>query len=200
MSSTATRIPLAEASEIAEQLTALIALSCERVLVAGSIRRQSPTCGDIDLLCEPKVEPLVDMFGEPIGEDIDRLHNRLCDLERLTTIDKRRDVNGRTAWGTFLKRAVFRGVAVDIRACRDRENWGLWALISTGPAAFNKALVTPRHQGGWLPPGFEIKDGFKLFRAGGRILTPREEDVFEALGIPYLAPADRAAVAGGAAQ
>jgi DNA polymerase/3'-5' exonuclease PolX len=196
MSSATTRIPLDEARAIADQLVALIALSCERIVVAGSIRREAADCGDIDLVCEPKVEPLVDMFGEPTGESIDHLHDRLCDLERLGTIGKRRNALGQASWGRQLKRATYRDLSVDVQVVTDRDSWGFWLLIRTGPALFNKALVTPRWQGGLLPPGFEVKDGFKLYRGGGRIPTPREEDVFEAIGIPYLDPSARSTIGG----
>lgn len=191
MSTTNTRVPLEEASEIAEHLVALLALSCHRVVIAGSIRREKPDIGDVDLVCEPKVRPLVDMFGDPTGEGVDELHDRLCDLERLGTVEKRRNAIGIPAWGKQLKRATYRGLAVDIRACHDRDSWGFWLLISSGPAAFNKALVTPRYQGGLLPSGFEVKDGFRLYKHGGRVLTPTEESVFEALSIPWIPPSER---------
>lgn len=77
------------------------------------------------------------------------------------------------------------------------STWGAWLLIRTGPAAFNKAIVTPTWQGGLLPSGFEWKDGFKLHRFGGRVDTPTEESVFEALGLEYKAPAVRAAAGAG---
>lgn len=74
-------------------------------------------------------------------------------------------------------------------------------LIRTGPADYTHAFVTPRSQTallrdkdghvvgtrpGTLPPGFEIKDGFRLYRAGGLVPTPNERDVYDALDLPYV--------------
>lgn len=191
MSTTTERISIDEARRIAEQLVALIALSCVRVEIAGSIRRAAPTIGDIDLVCEPIAEPVLDLFGDPTGAVEDRLHDRLCDLERLGTIEKRRNTAGQAAWGPKLKRAVYRGLGVDIQSVTNPTTWGSWLLIRTGPADLNKAIVTPRHQGGLLPPGFEWKDGFKLYRGGGRVETPTEQSVFAALGLRYLEPSAR---------
>ena len=192
-----TRMPLDEARRIADELVALIGLSCARIVIAGSIRRELPDIGDIDLVCEPKVEPMVDLFGAEAG-GVDKLHDRLCDLERLGTIEKRRNALGHASWGPQLKRATYCGLNVDAQVVADPTTWGAWLLIRTGPAVFNKALVTPQWQGGRLPSGFEWKDGFKLYRYGGRVETPTEESVFEALGLPYEFPAARGALAGAA--
>jgi DNA polymerase/3'-5' exonuclease PolX len=191
MSTTATRLPLDEAREIAEQLVALLQPACQRIVISGSIRREKADIGDVDLLCMPRLTPLIDLFGESSGASTDHLHDRLCDLERLGTIDKRHNALGRTAWGAQLKWAAYHGLNVDIRACVDPSIWGAWLLISTGPADFNKAIVTPVWQGGKLPSGFEWKDGFRLFRYGGRVETPTEADVFAALGYAYQEPPER---------
>lgn len=193
--STATRVPLDEARGIAGELLALLMPACHRGVIAGSIRRGRPDIGDVDLLCEPIIRPLVDMFGDPTGHHVDDLHERCNGLAERGVIEKRLDVNGRAAWGRQWKRAIYRGLSVDIQAISDHDAWGFWLLVMTGPADFNKAIVTPRHQGGLLPPGLEVKDSFRLYRAGGRIPTPAEDAVFAALGLPYLEPRDRSASA-----
>ena len=169
----------------------MLAPACHRIEVAGSIRRRAIEVGDIDLVCEPKTRPLLDLFGEPTGETIDELHSLLSRMAEDGVVRKRLDKNGRASWGKRLKRAIYRGTSVDVQSVTDSDAWGFWLLVRTGPSTLNKALVTPRHQGGLLPAGFEIRDGFKLFRAGGRVPTPTEEDVFRELGLPYLEPCDR---------
>jgi DNA polymerase/3'-5' exonuclease PolX len=192
MSGATTRVPLDEAREIAGTLVALLGTSCLCIEIAGSIRRGAPDCGDIDLVCEPRTTPLLDLFGEPTGEVIDHLHERLCDLERLGTVSKRRNALGQASWGPALKRAVYGGLSVDIQAVRDPDTWGAWLLIRTGPADFNKKIVTSRTQGGYLPMGMRFADGFTLYRPGGVVVpTPDERDVFAALGMAWIAPEDR---------
>ena len=57
---------LEKAKAIAEKIKALLESSCERVTVAGSIRRQKPDVGDIELLCIPKYIAGVDMLDAKI--------------------------------------------------------------------------------------------------------------------------------------
>ncbi len=187
------RVPWTWAAIVAEELRTLLLPACTRIEIAGSIRRVTETVGDIDLVCEPITRPLTDMFGDPIGEDQDELHDLIQRIERAGTIEKRLNKNGVPSWGRDLKRAVYRGIAVDIQAVHDATTWGAWLAIRTGPADFNKAIVTPVHQGGLLPSGFEFRGGFRLYRFGGRVETPTEESLFAALGIPWMDPVDRTA-------
>ena len=50
------RWPLKEALIVAETLREVLALRCERVDIAGSIRRRKDTVGDIELLYIPRME------------------------------------------------------------------------------------------------------------------------------------------------
>lgn len=66
------------------------------------------------------------------------------------------------------------GVGVDLFIA-SRETWGCVATIRTGSADFTHWLVTPRRQ-------------------GGRAFETREElDVFAALDVAWVEPAERAA-------
>jgi DNA polymerase/3'-5' exonuclease PolX len=190
------RVPLAQAREVANELVALLASACISVHIAGSIRRQSETVADVDLVCEPIILTQADLFGEPSGETVDCLHERCDELVEQGILGKRLNKNGLPSWGHSLKRATFKGMNVDVQAVTDSDSWGFWFLVRTGPAAFNKAIVTPRWQGGLLPPGFEVKGGFQLYRGGGRVPTPTERSVFESLGLPWIEPWDRDAHVG----
>ena len=44
---------LEKARDIAEKIEAVLESSCERIMIAGSIRRRKPDVGDIELLCIP---------------------------------------------------------------------------------------------------------------------------------------------------
>jgi DNA polymerase/3'-5' exonuclease PolX len=191
-----TRIPLGDAKALADELSALLAPYCERLEVAGSIRRRREDVGDVDLVCIPKIEETPGgLFGDVLDER-DLLHDACCRLVDEGLLTRRLDKNGRPSWGVGLKRAVYRGLPVDIQAVRDVDTFGAWLLIRTGPADFNKAVVTPRSQGGLLPSGMQFKDGFHLYRFGGPVPTPDERDVFAALGLAWIAPEDRAGPAG----
>lgn len=192
MSATAERIPLAEAERIAAELVELLRPACVRIEVAGSVRRRRPDVGDLDIVAIPYVQPALDMFGDPIdGQPGDELHALLNDLAEAEDIALRLDANGRRCWGRELKRALFRGLNVDIQAVLDPDTFGMWLLIRTGPPDFNKRVVTSRLSGGLLPPGVQVRDGFRLYRYGGRVPTPEERDAFAALGLPWAEPEDR---------
>lgn len=189
------RIPYDDAWLIACGLGNAILPGCYRVEIAGSIRRHSETVGDIDLVCEPIVKPELDMFGDSVGAERNLLHEKLDGLVERGILSKRLNKLGHPSWGPDLRRAVHRGMSVDIQIVRDRTTWGAWLAIRTGPSDLNKALVTPRSKGGLLAPGLEFRDGFKLYRYGGRVETPTEQSLFEALGLPYVEPARRAVAA-----
>ena len=62
-----TRYPLPFARDQAHSLLRTLAPYCERIEIAGSIRRQAPTAGDIELVAIPRWEdgqPQRDMFGD----------------------------------------------------------------------------------------------------------------------------------------
>ena len=186
------RVPLDEAREIAKDLAWRIEDVCKSVHIAGSIRRQKPDIGDIDLVCEPIILPVIDLFGNEVPDQSEdllaELLGRMVDEGRMS---KRLDKNGRASWGAHLKRATYHGLNVDIQSVTDPDTWGMWFLIRTGPADFNRRMVTPRWQGGLLPPGMEVRDGFQLWRMGARVPTPTEQDVFAAYGLDYVEPEAR---------
>ncbi|MEW6287659.1 MAG: hypothetical protein AB1509_15670 [Chloroflexota bacterium] len=57
-----TKLPLPEAQKIAARVIDALAPHCQRIEVAGSIRRQSPQVGDIEIVCQPKTG--ADLFGQ----------------------------------------------------------------------------------------------------------------------------------------
>ena len=54
---------LSRAKAVADDLLHLLAPHCERIAVAGSIRRKRPQVKDIELLCASKVTSTADLFG-----------------------------------------------------------------------------------------------------------------------------------------
>ena len=60
------RYGLASAKEVTDQLVRLLAPHCERIAVAGSIRRKRPDVKDIELLCASKVTSTADLFGRAV--------------------------------------------------------------------------------------------------------------------------------------
>lgn len=187
MSAATQRLPLAEATAIADELAELIGPGCERLEIAGSIRRGAPTVGDIDILAAPKLVPMLDMFDQPIGA-VDALGNLLDELCGQQVIRQWRGAKNQPCWGKDLKRFIFRDLDVQVQSVRDPGTWGFWMIVRTGPMRFSKRMVTPRSAGGALPPGCEVRDSFHLYRFGGVVECPDEQSVFAALGLPWIPP------------
>lgn len=190
MSSATTRMPLAEAQALAEEVIAYLYSACERIRVAGSIRRGKADIGDLELVCVPMFQESLDLFGDALPERRNMLDERCNDLLAEGVLSHRPDKNGRPAWGSKLKRATYRGVGLDLFAVTEPAQLGVVYLIRTGPADFSHRLVTPKEHGGWMPSGLYCRDG-GIWRNGAIVPTPTEHDVFALLGREYIEPEER---------
>jgi DNA polymerase/3'-5' exonuclease PolX len=190
------RLALDQARQLADELVQLLEESCERIVIAGSIRRGSPDVGDVEIVCIPRMETIravsQDMFAEPVYVPRNLLDERCMDLLEQGVFEYRLNTNGGKSWGTSLKWGTYKGFAFDIY-CADRKTWGVTLVIRTGPAEFSHRLVTPRSQNGLCPSNMEFK-GWRVRYRGSRDVfldTPEEVDVFRVLGLPYIEPQDR---------
>lgn len=200
MSATTERIPLDEASDVAHRFKTLIGPWCERVAIAGSIRRRQPTVGDIEVVAVPKIETvnLTDMFGEVTGaEQRDMLHEEMEYRLRLGQVEQRPKANGTLMWGRKAKLLTFEGVNVDLFS-PEAARFGWILAIRTGPADWSNAMVTPvgqrTHTGrpGMLPPLYRSREGWLTYRVSGeRIETPTEQTVFDLLALEWREPWER---------
>lgn len=212
-------VMLPHAAEIAEGIRSVLAPHCEKIVIAGSIRRYTglemerwdQIVHDVEIVALPLIERTaidVDLFGEAHYEETDLLHEfvfqriggRMFSAGRMFSM--RQDKNGRNAVGRRYKRLWTRGLPLDLFAVLPPAQFGVILAIRTGPASFSKKLVTKKSEGGFLPDWMKIEDG-RLMRydqddheqPGARkwfaLTTPGEEDVFEAIGLPYIRPEDR---------
>jgi DNA polymerase/3'-5' exonuclease PolX len=200
MSATQTRLPRAQAVELAWELVALLSPYCERIEVLGSIRRERPTCGDVELLAIPKVDAPVaqDLFGNPVlAKPMNALHLMLDAL----MFDRTLLIREPKRWGDRYRAALYKGFPVDLFICLPPAQFGVLKVIRTGSDAFSKRLVTPVERGGRMPKGMYCRNG-ALWVIGERgqaepgpstetdwmLQTPEEIDVFSALRMAYVAP------------
>ena len=187
------RIPLAQAEPIAREALALLAPACHRIEIAGSIRRRRPDVADVELVAVPRLEPILDLFGEQRGER-DALHALCRQLLLDGVLSHRPDKNGVQSFGSKSKRVVYHGQAgtlpLDLFAVTDGAQWGAIFTIRTGPWLFAKRLVTPRLYGGYMPMGMRESEG-ALWDGARLVETPEETDFFAALGVAWLPPERR---------
>lgn len=184
------RLILAEAEALAAELITILAPACERIEIAGSIRRRKPDVGDIELVLIGRItRTQTDLFGQ---EHHERNHfDELCDqLLAEGVFAKRVGKGGSTAWGYGIRRAWYGDVAVDLFGT-EPERFGLTMMIRTGSSDWNMRWVTQKNAGGRiLPYGMRVADGW-LWRGNHRIATPEEVDVFREIGLPYREPWER---------
>jgi DNA polymerase/3'-5' exonuclease PolX len=191
------RLPLEVARGLADTLVELLRPGCERIEIAGSIRRERPEVGDIELLAVPRWDTLAGgLFGD-IAESVNLLDVELRRLEAADgledhSIRRRLDKNGTPRWGERYKALTFHTVPVDLFICLPPAQWGVLYVIRTGPAEFGHALVTPQAHGGYLPSYLQVREGALRRRDTGEVVpTPEEVDVFRALGLQNLTPRAR---------
>jgi hypothetical protein len=154
--------------------------ACKRIAVGGSLRRGSVDVGDLELIAISDGEALYQAVDEWLYKGI---------------VEKRLKSNGSPiAWARRYRAMLFQGVPVDLFVTCPSQ-WGLIHVLRTGPGkpesywkgGANQYLVTQRRQGGLLPNDLRMADGW-IWRGEKRLLTPEESDVYQLLGIPFIAP------------
>ena len=173
-----TKMLLSEAEKRALEFVELLRPYCERVEIAGSIRRRKPDVGDIEIVAIPK--PVTDLFGSPISLSTDHALNGLGWAK-----------DGRVvANGNKMKKVIFDDVQLDLFIVTPPAEFGVIFAIRTGSAEFSRKLVTSKMHGGLLPSYLKVSDG-AFWRGDKKISTPEEIDVFNVIGMQYLEPEKR---------
>jgi DNA polymerase/3'-5' exonuclease PolX len=192
--STATRVSLARAEEVAVGLVATLGIGCERIEIAGSIRRRMPSVGDVELVAVPRVH--TETHREGLFE------TRTVEVDDLQVVVDSMLLEGMLAnHPTDPKRGpryskllhVASGLQVDLFSAR-ASTFGLILAIRTGPANYSRFLVTEARN-----RGHHVAEG-ELHAGGGgcgfvpcaTVPTPEEADVFRALGLFHPIPEQRA--------
>ncbi|KKN87088.1 hypothetical protein LCGC14_0263580 [marine sediment metagenome] len=170
---------LERAKSIAEKIKAVLESSCERIVIAGSIRRQKPDVGDIELLCIPKYIAGVDMLDAKIQTliHVDMLGYRLNKL-------------GRKVYGPKNKLLVHlpSGIGVDVFSTNELC-WAVALVVRTGGKMTNKKIASRAIERGMrfhaYGRGFTLPDGTS------ELICHSEADVFKAVGLAYSEPRER---------
>lgn len=152
---------LAQAQAIAQDVVNRLAPFCERIEVAGSIRRRRPFPRDIDIVLLPEHQGNLAVELLALGDHVKA--------------------------GKSLMQRTYKGAQVDLYFATP-ETWHTLLLIRTGSKEHNIRLVTLAKKRGWhlYANGrglFNEKDE--------RIAGDSEESFFKALGLPYKEPWER---------
>jgi DNA polymerase (family 10) len=179
---------LEEAVAWAAKVVNVMTPFCERVEVAGSIRRKRPEVNDIDIVAMPtaKKGPRVSPFGPLAVYEPAHVWKKLMPealaKEPLKLISLQA--------GQELMRFAFpnSGLQVDVYRARP-ETWGVLLLVRTGSKEHNVKLCSLARSKGLK---LSAADGVVTQGGFGKVVASRtEEEIFQALGVAFVEPKDR---------
>jgi len=166
------------ARPVAERIASQLSECCDRVEIAGSLRRCKRYVGDIELLVIPKATLLFDVF-----------EIQLQSLISQGVLDYRFNCRGSRVYGAKNKLLVHvpSGIGVDIFST-DMMCWPVSLVVRTGGKITNQRISMAAIKRGMrfhaYGSGFTMPDGTYY-------VCETEEDVFNAVGLPYLQPCER---------
>jgi len=175
------RLPEAEA--LAQEMVERLRGDCERIEVAGSVRRKKAEPHDLELVVIPRFEERQVSLIEMAQVSMLEVNLYALCISGVMAFDSSVKRNGPKH-----KRLLHlgSGAVVEIYSA-EVGNWGLILALRTGPADFNKLLVTNVAYGGAMPLTMRMQDGW-LWRRGERVETRTEDEFFGALGLPTWYP------------
>lgn len=166
------------AKVIAEELVKQLAPHCERIQIAGSIRREKPEVKDIEIVAIPKpyeiglfesgIATVVNRWEKVKGELPCKYTQRLINLDHSPSYPER-------------------GIKLDLFFATPK-NWGLILAIRTGSANYSHQVLAM----GWVRKGYESIEG-NLYHKASRWerSIPEEKDLFDLIGIKWVEPKER---------
>lgn len=216
--STGVRFDYDIAKKVADKLVTTLAPACDRIEIAGSLRRGTDTVGDIELVCipsfvhrrvggpaaplqlglfpEPQQQPLFerDLAGTELVSHLDETLEQLV-ADGAVSRQVPTNWESKPAWGARLKRVWLRVsdelglIQVEIYITTP-TSWGAILAIRTGPGDFSKALVT------YVATRTPYKHDAGMLidkRSGVAIPVPTEQHYFATVGLPWWPPDQRTA-------
>lgn len=152
---------LEEAKVIASEVVERLRPYCEKIVVAGSIRRQKPMVRDIAIVL--------------ISRDRENLEEALMEMGTYKMA------------GLKIARIEMASISLDIYFATE-ETFATLLLIRTGSAENNIRLASLAKKRGWRLAA--SGDGL-FNEKGERIAGDSEKSIFNALGLPYQEPWER---------
>lgn len=180
---------------------------CDRIEIAGSLRRQKRVVKDIEIVCVSSQvrQGQQSLFEADGGAFVDAIESGVTELVADVRHPLQRAADRKTwdpaaqAWKTRtaadgprykrLSRPAVRGRQIEIDLfIATAETWGNLLALRTGPAEFSKRLVTARALGGCLPQGYRHEGGAVVGPDGLAVPLFEERDYFALLRLPMWAP------------
>ena len=191
--------PLKEAQNIAVEICYQLEPFCEKINIAGSIRRKKPEVKDIEIICVAKKQEVKDIFGEKTGE--------IKNASFIHTVSKLGEVLKGTPMGKYMQIKLRENIILDLFMPDDFDYYRQYA-IRTGSADYAaKIIATGWKKKGWCgsdkglrkisdcvetkkPDG---KSKWKCVKANAELppVWESEEDFFNWINVKMLHPSQR---------
>ena len=157
---------------------------CERIEVAGSIRREKPEVNDGELVAIPRFEDGRNLLYERLDELV--AQNRPGGPWKALVTDK----NGHTAprWGDDWRKVDYSGMRFDI-FMTDVDSWGYQFWLRTGPGDANIVVMSKLKYAKTAAP-IRVDKG-NVMLGEQRVPVRSEKEFFTLLGLPFIVPKDR---------
>jgi len=177
------KIELAEARRIADKVVDHIFASMARVEVAGSIRRQKPVVGDIEIVGIPGNREKLIKLLEEVGQHI------------------KPGVPGVVPWSPkvsakYLRVRLEEGMNLDV-FLGTPENWGGLFMMRTGSGvgptgnSFDGFIPGVFKRWKTLSGGGRMTDCMPTMPDGTQLWIPEEQDFFDLLEMDFVPPEQR---------
>jgi len=176
------------ARAVARGLMAELEPVCERIVVAGSLRREKKMVGDLELLYIPRFEPRPSPFEFFATLQVNLADEVIARWEACEVLTRRKNKKGVETFGpkNKLMRHVTTGLPVDLFEATPANWWNL-LVCRTGPLESNVRIAQAAQARGWK--WNSTGEGFS--RPGERKAVLIERDVFDFVGLAYLEPPQR---------
>jgi len=185
---------LEEARKLAEDIRQHLSQACKRIEVAGSIRRQKPEVGDIELVAVPIDGPgqltsgqrtlFMEATAGP-SPTVIQDHVRALIKEGYFKEGPLNKAGHKAPFGPRYMKVghAASGIQLDLFVVLPPAEFGIVYLIRTGSADYSHDFVT-RIQA----KGYRSQDGHLENMEGKSFPTPEEKDVYDITGMAWIAP------------
>lgn len=182
------KMTLDHAMDMASEISNDIGPYCERVIIAGSIRRKKDKISDIEMVVIPRYEERVKEVNlfESITEDVDLLDEY---IKQSPNFSRRLNKDGNEAYGDKNKLLYYKETTpLDIFTANDKD-LVMVLFIRTGSYQNNIKVAVQARKVGYKIEQYE--GGYKDLESGQIWTMIDENKVYEFIGLKYLKPEDR---------
>ena len=190
------------ALSVANDLIERLRPTCERIEVAGSIRRGKAEVKDIELVAIPDPTP-PPMPKANFGEKPRAIHKTKLDalLFEMMLEGWMRPLKGGPKYKqiALCPKGLVMPIKLDLFLVTPPAQWGVQMVIRTGPNKpnnnFSQWMVTQKCKGGALPDEYHVVDGCvrMIAQEDYFISMPEEIQFFNFCGLDWIEPKDRVA-------